>query len=450
VIKVVLAMQHRYLPPTVNYREPNPHIDFAASPFYVVDGAGRAWGGDGEHSSSEPLRAGVNAFGFGGTNCHVVLEQAPKVPRAVDRVPQPQLLCLTGRSEQSLGKIASNLRRHLESDAEIDPAAACLTAHSSQRDLTHRTALLARDRQHLLEQLAALEQGQAAPEGQRWSGRVNPRLTIPVVLVLDANTALDQAGLQRLTRRFPVVAAALAEAEANASGQSLFACQYALGRLLQALGIEPAAVIAEGRGTLAGACLGGLVNLELAKPLLAGEPLSGTVANDIPLFTPQGRSDRTLELTQLGRWLAADGRFPAAPEIALRDAVYLHLGADDGVHQRLGKPPRWVDLRDGDVVSALGELYALGVAFNYRPLAGDQVRRTPLPTYPFERKPFLYASPGEGEEAVVPPNPVTAQLVAEQPAPAPGLRRIRPTALKLVERQDCHAALLRELNTAKM
>ena len=448
VIKVVLAMQHRYLPATVNYREPNPHIDFAASPFYVVDGAGREWRADGRDSDRRPLRAGVNAFGFGGTNCHVVLEQAPEVP--VTQQTHPQLLCLSGRSEQSLGRIASDLRCHLESHPGVDPAAVCLTAHGGQRDLAHRTALLVRDREHLLDQLATLEPGQSAPGGQRWSGRVNPRRAAPVVLVLDDRSPLDKAAVHSLVRRFPLFAAALTEAEAIAGGEPVLTGQYALGRLLQALGIAPAAVFAEGRGMVAGACLAGRISLDQAATLLTGKPPSGTVADGIPLLTPQGWAEPDLEVAELGRWLADDNRFLVMPEPAHRDTAYLHLGADAGVHQRLGTEPRWVDLLDGDVVSALGRLYALGAAFDYRLLAGDGVRRTPLPTFPFERRTFVYTPAGEDEEAAAAPVPRPAPTAAEPLPPAPGLRRAHPTALKVAERRSSHAALMRELSTVNL
>jgi len=70
VIKAALAMHHRTLPASLHYREPNPNIDFSSTPFFVVDST-RSWNPDG------PRRAGVSAFGVGGTNAHVVLEEAP-------------------------------------------------------------------------------------------------------------------------------------------------------------------------------------------------------------------------------------------------------------------------------------------------------------------------------------------------------------------------------------
>ena len=74
LIKAVLALQHRQIPPSLHFERPNPDIDFACSPFYV-NASSRHWPADGA-----PRRAGVSSFGIGGTNAHVVLEQAPPRP----------------------------------------------------------------------------------------------------------------------------------------------------------------------------------------------------------------------------------------------------------------------------------------------------------------------------------------------------------------------------------
>ena len=79
LIKTVLALHHRTLPPTLHYTQPNPEIDFANSPFYVNTTL-RPWGAD-----NGPRRAGVSSFGMGGTNCHLVLEEAPGEDRKTGR-----------------------------------------------------------------------------------------------------------------------------------------------------------------------------------------------------------------------------------------------------------------------------------------------------------------------------------------------------------------------------
>src|SRR5438876_6201388 len=95
LIKTVLALQHRQLPPSLHFQRPNPKIDFASSPFYVNDKF-RDW-----KTRLTPLRAGVSSFGIGGTNAHVVLEEAPAVEPSSDSR-RWQLLLLSAKTESAL------------------------------------------------------------------------------------------------------------------------------------------------------------------------------------------------------------------------------------------------------------------------------------------------------------------------------------------------------------
>jgi phthiocerol/phenolphthiocerol synthesis type-I polyketide synthase E len=103
LIKAVLGLYHRVLPPTVNFQRPNPDIDFAGSPFRVQDQRA-AWPDPGY-----PRRAGVSAFGFGGTNAHAVLEQAPDPVAARPSARATQLLVLSARTPDELDQVAGQL-----------------------------------------------------------------------------------------------------------------------------------------------------------------------------------------------------------------------------------------------------------------------------------------------------------------------------------------------------
>jgi phthiocerol/phenolphthiocerol synthesis type-I polyketide synthase E len=106
LIKTVLALKHRQLPPSLHYRQPNPQIDFASSPFYVNSQL-REWKADGG-----VLRAGVSAFGVGGTNAHVILEEAPEVEPGGDSR-EHQLIVISAKSETALKNVSRSLARHL-------------------------------------------------------------------------------------------------------------------------------------------------------------------------------------------------------------------------------------------------------------------------------------------------------------------------------------------------
>src|SRR5439155_21930237 len=106
LIKTALSLQHQKLPPSLNFDAPNPRIDFANSPFYVNSKL-IEWNRNGA-----PRRAGVSSFGIGGTNAHVVLEEAPVLVPSGDSRPA-QLLVLSAKTAAALDRATANLAEHL-------------------------------------------------------------------------------------------------------------------------------------------------------------------------------------------------------------------------------------------------------------------------------------------------------------------------------------------------
>src|SRR6185436_7863193 len=115
LIKTVLALQHRVLPPSVNFTRPNPNIDFDDSPFYVNTEL-REW-----PRGATPRRAGVSSFGLGGTNAHAVLEEAPPPPATGTSRPW-QLLVLSARTRAALDDATIRMRDHLRQQVGLDAA----------------------------------------------------------------------------------------------------------------------------------------------------------------------------------------------------------------------------------------------------------------------------------------------------------------------------------------
>src|SRR5208282_445240 len=115
LIQAAHIVKHGVFPPTLHFHKPNPKFDLESSPFYV-NPQSRKWDANGA-----PRRAGVSAFGVGGTNAHVVLEQAPE--RASDSsVRTAQLLVLSARSEMALEKATDHLAEHLETRPDVNLA----------------------------------------------------------------------------------------------------------------------------------------------------------------------------------------------------------------------------------------------------------------------------------------------------------------------------------------
>jgi len=178
LIKTALALTHRELPASLHFESPNPKIDFARGPFYV-NAETRAWpAGEG------PRRAGVSAFGIGGTNAHVILEEAPSSSLGAPasspaQPPRWHLLPLSAQSETALAEMATRLARHLTDHPEIDLADAAYTLQVGRRELGRRLAIVARSRE---EASARLEGAAAArPVGEQAQERpeVGPESAAP-------------------------------------------------------------------------------------------------------------------------------------------------------------------------------------------------------------------------------------------------------------------------------
>src|SRR5438552_537775 len=131
LIKTILALHHKQLPPSLHFRRPNPKIELASSPFYVNDKL-RDW-----NTRPTPLRAGVSSFGIGGTNAHVVLEEAPAVESSGSSR-RWQLLVLSAKTESGLDAATTNLGEHLKQNPEINLADVAFTLQVGRKSFSHR------------------------------------------------------------------------------------------------------------------------------------------------------------------------------------------------------------------------------------------------------------------------------------------------------------------------
>ncbi|MFJ9637464.1 amino acid adenylation domain-containing protein [Streptomyces sp. NPDC101178] len=267
LVKVVLALNHRTLPPSLHHASPSPGL--ASAGFRVLTEA-RQW------TSAGPLVAGINAFGFGGTNAHAVLEEAPaRAPyESVDG--GPRLLTLSARSADGLREVAERLASHLGSRPELDEGDVCLSASTSRDDGPYRLAVVA-DGDLRARLTASVE---------RTSGvaRSRPRL----VFLFPGQGAQFPGRDRALYRTAPVFRETLDEASAllgPVGGRSLVewavepdvdrdaqaltevaqpllvASGIALARQLREWGVEPDAVAGHSVGEIAAACVGGVLTL---------------------------------------------------------------------------------------------------------------------------------------------------------------------------------------------
>ncbi|MGW2157746.1 amino acid adenylation domain-containing protein [Nonomuraea sp. NPDC001699] len=269
LIKTVMALKHRTLPPTVNFGTPNPRIDF--SPFYVPTASAEWPQGEG------PRRAGVSAFGMGGTNAHVVLEEAPEPAAGQAATPGPHLLVLSAATEPALAESAERLRDHLRTRPELDLGDVARTLRHGRRALRHRGALVAEDTPAAL--TAELVTGEARPgelafvfPGQgaqrRGMGAGLYRSGGVFRAVVDSAAAILE----------PFLGLDLREALYGEAGDldqtwltqpALFVTEYALARTLIERGVRPSMMAGHSIGEYVAACLSGVLTLEDALRLVA-------------------------------------------------------------------------------------------------------------------------------------------------------------------------------------
>lgn len=286
LIKAVLALRHREIPPTINFEKPNPLIDFENSPFYVTKDSVSLQSVDG------PLRAGVSSFGVGGTNVHVVIEEAPTVERKHEpAVSAWQLICFSAKSpealEQKTADLAQFFGKSTESLADI-----AYSLQTGREDMPHRRFLIAEDKQDAEQVLSALDpkrmitqKAKDAPEGVvfmfpgQGSQHVNMGRdlyeTEAVFRDIVDESAKTLEPLLKLDIRDLLYPAADSEEAAerlkstDIAQPALFIIEYALARLWMHWGVQPTAVVGHSVGEYAAACIAGIMSVEDALTLIA-------------------------------------------------------------------------------------------------------------------------------------------------------------------------------------
>jgi phthiocerol/phenolphthiocerol synthesis type-I polyketide synthase E len=159
LIKAALALWHRKLPASLHFLEPNPAIDFAGSPFFVQSETA-------DWPLRRPRRAGVSAFGLGGTNAHAILEEAPATPTGRNdpdpgAEPGMQVLAISGDTEPALRELASRIGAALLDDTAPAVADVAFTLGTGRRHFAHRAAVVGSDRKTLAMLLDAAANGEA-------------------------------------------------------------------------------------------------------------------------------------------------------------------------------------------------------------------------------------------------------------------------------------------------
>jgi amino acid adenylation domain-containing protein len=290
LIKTALSLKHRTLTPTLHFTRPNPHIRFDRLNLRVQQTVA-AWP---QHDGT--AIAGVSSFGFGGTNAHLVLEEAPMADGTAEAGPLPaQLLPLSGHNDDALREVAVRFRDRVTrepSNAGVSLGDLCASAGIRRNHLSRRVAVIARSNAELAERLEDFLRGTDHPDtivggntvpedsrlvlvfsgqGSQWPG-MGRRLAVEEPAFGAALERCDAALRPHLTWSVQEELAAVGESarldDIEVVQPVLFALQVALAALWRSFGVEPDAVVGHSMGEVAAAHVAGALSLEDAARII--------------------------------------------------------------------------------------------------------------------------------------------------------------------------------------
>jgi amino acid adenylation domain-containing protein/FkbH-like protein len=428
LIKAALVLEKGSLPPVAHFRDPNPRIDFPSTPFRINTNE-IPWK-QGRHGA--PRRAAVSSFGVGGTNAHLILEEAP-VRTVPPSPPGPRLFILSARSPAALDEMTTQLGRFATAPGTAAPADAAWTLATGRKTFPHRRAVVASDFPSLARALAT---GATCTGGV---GRENPPVTflIPAEETpslelarclfaaepvfrrdLEATSELlrpqlgcELSDLLCPPRGIDPELAARRLSEPGLSRMTAFAVSHALANLLIHWGIRPSALIGWGPGEWVAATLSGMMDRQTAlrfSPFpghphgadVIAPPVHGLslVEPGIPVFS--GSTGEPLT----ARGFPPSSSRPSHPEnpAGLHQALALaNSGRPDPILLAIGPGPcaggprsfaLFAETAPPDrfheqLIQTIGQLWVQGVPVDWATFHGGSSRsRVALPTYPFERQ----------------------------------------------------------------
>lgn len=287
LIKTVLALKHKLIPPSLHFTQPNPQIDFESSPFYV-NAALSEW-----KVGATPRRAGVSSFGMGGTNAHVVLEEAPLAAASAGEPRSWHLLTLSAKTRTALDAATANLAHELEQRPHINLADVAYTLQVGRKAFGHRRMIVCRELGEAVQLLSSTDPAkcltsvrpESEPEvvfmfpgqGAQYTGMgaalyeqeavfrehfdhcteaLKPLLGLNLREIIYPGEGEGEAAARLLT-------------ETRFTQPALFVVEYALARLLMEWGVRPQALVGHSIGEYVAACLSEVYPLEDVLRLVA-------------------------------------------------------------------------------------------------------------------------------------------------------------------------------------
>jgi acyl transferase domain-containing protein/acyl carrier protein len=472
LIKAILCLKNRALVPSLGCATPNPILQEPDCPIYV-NTTFRPW----ESDDNRPRRAAVSSFGMGGTNAHVILEEAPEV-RTDPNGERAQILPLSARTPMALGQVAKNLAEFLEQNPGANIADIAYTLQIGRKSFAHRSFVVGGNSSDLAARLQnQKEDGSKAldnrsviflfpGEGSLWPGMAKRLYRTEYYFRDQLDQCSDRINpyLGFDVRRF------LCDEEFVGVGKTspfahtqaaLFAVEYCLARLWLSWGVTPSAMFGHGLGEYVAATVADAISIEdgarlvVERSKLVGQQPEGKqIAVDLSekhlgALRKSISSIKTAE-PQLSYISCVTGAYISGQQVkepaywekqmlsperftqafaTLRDlpgAVFLEAGPGSALsnlaRQQLGTAEDLVFLPGmqgavdrEDLLGILGKLWSEGVAVDWNRSYHNQARRrVDLPTYPFERRRHTH-------DATTNTRPATPGDATSHPGLRPGL-----------------------------
>jgi acyl transferase domain-containing protein len=311
LIKVALSLYHGKLPPTLHFTSPNPEIKLEQTPFYIVDKL-REW------PQSNKARIGcVSSFGIGGTNAHVILEEAP-VLKIVQPGADRHVFVLSSKTPEALQRMSANLAEHLEAHPDIDMADVAYTLAAGRSHFEHRAVTVCNGKDDAVRLLRQPDQARCGSlvcstesrpvvllfsgQGTQYPGMCKGLYESETVFrgVVDRCAQAALGILKRDLRELLLkeMADERTEAEINQTAvaqPALFAVECGLAQLWRERGIVPTALVGHSIGELAAACEAGVFTLDDGARIAA---IRGSLMQSMPTGTMVAVPLGPLELEQ--------------------------------------------------------------------------------------------------------------------------------------------------------
>ena len=280
-IKVVLALNNKQIPPILNYNKPNPKIDFKNSPFYVNTKL-ENWKANGY-----PLTAAVSSFGIGGTNAHIILQEADKVKESAENN-DFNIFSISTKSQQSLKNQIKDFKEYFERKPQLNVKDICYTLHNGRSEFNYRYSIDVKDYEGLIKKLKITDESdllfepcinEELPAVFMFSGQGSQYINMASDLYHSNNLFRNE--MDNCFELLPKSLIGLKDILFSQDSKSkdinntlytqplLFIVEYGMAKLLMSFGVKPSQLIGHSIGEYVAACLSGVFSLRDALSIVS-------------------------------------------------------------------------------------------------------------------------------------------------------------------------------------